>query len=218
MRETWVIIPAYNEENRIKTVLQKVKEFTSNIVIIDDGSTDNTFQVAKKECKYVLRHKINLGKGSALKTGCDFALRFNPQKYILIDADDQHDPANIPLISNLLDSNDIVFTRRELNGDMPYIFRFGNWGMSFLIRILFGIVVNDSQSGYRGISSLAYKKIRWNSTDYSVETEMIMRVARKRLKFTEIPIKTVYHDRNKGTTVIDGLQVGFNMLKWKLLG
>ena len=85
--------------------------------------------------------------------------------------------------------------------------------MSFL----YGIDINDTQSGYRAFSAEAYKKIRWNASDYSMETEMISKAGKQKLKYVQIPIGTIYSDKYKGTTIIDGMKIVFNMVRWRVL-
>jgi len=139
--EVWVIIPAYNEENKIKEVINKVKNYATNIVVVDDGSKDNTVNAAKETGIKVLRHIVNLGKGSALKTGCEFALSKGAKIFIAIDADGQHDPDEIPDFLEALKENDIVFGYRKLAKEMPFILRFGNLLISRTISLFFGIIL-----------------------------------------------------------------------------
>lgn len=214
--ELFVIIPAHNEHARITPVLRKVKKFCNNIIVVDDGSTDGTTGAAEKEGVTVLRHIINLGKGVALKTGAEYAIRKGAGILVFIDADGQHRPEDIPRFVKALEGVDIVFGSRSLNTKMPLILKFGNWFINNVNNILFGIQLADTQSGYRAMTASAYNRIRWNSASYSVESEMIANAGRKRLKYREIKIKTIYSDKYKGTTVIDGVKIVLNMLWWKI--
>lgn len=212
----WTIVPACNEENRISEVLEKIKRYCDNIVVVDDGSKDNTFNVAKEKKVFVLKHIVNLGKGAALKTGCDFALRKNAKKIIVIDADGQHDPDEIPNFLKALENKDVVFGYRTMKKSMPFVFKIGNGFISKVAEMLFGIGINDSQCGYRAFTDEAYKKIRWKSTGYYVESEMIVNAGKNHLKYGEVPIKTIYADRYKGTTILDGIKIVLNMALWRL--
>ena len=100
-----VIIPAYNEGKTIFEVITKTKSFAPTIVVVDDGSHDHTAAEAEKAGAKVLRHKVNLGKGAALKTGCDYAAQQGAQKIITMDADGQHDPKEIPLFIAALEEH-----------------------------------------------------------------------------------------------------------------
>jgi len=101
---------------------------------------------------------------------------------------------------------------------MPFIMRFGNWWINKSSQIINGIKIKDTQSGFRCMTSEAYKKIRWRSRNYSMESEMIANTAKHKLKFAEIPIETIYLDDFKGTTIIDGVKIFINMLKFKIRG
>jgi glycosyltransferase involved in cell wall biosynthesis len=212
----WVIIPAYNEGRNLAEVIEKTKGYVKNIVVVDDGSRDNTYNKAKEKGVTVLRHIVNLGKGAALKTGCDYAVMKGAGKLIVMDADGQHDPAEIPNFLKTLEKNEVVFGFRKLDKNMPLLLKYGNWFISSSIRLLYKISLRDTQCGYRAFTAEAYKKIRWKVSDYSMESEMIANVGRSHLKYREIPIRTIYSDRYKGTTIIDGFKIVFNMILWKL--
>ena len=211
----WAVIPAYNEEKNIKAIVKKTKTYVGKVMVVDDGSKDNTSEAAEKSGAVVLKHIINLGKGAALKTGCDYAAN-NAEFIVVLDADAQHNPEDIPRFIEKLNKYDIVFSYRKSSRKMPLVLRFGNWFISKVVSILYNVSLHDTQSGFRAFSRDAYKKIRWNASDYSMESEMISRAGKQRLKYVQIPIETVYSDRYKGTTVVDGIKIVFNMLWWKL--
>jgi len=213
--EVWAIIPAYNESRKIVNVISNVKKYCKNIVVVDDGSKDSTSDVAESEKVIVLRHIINLGKGAALKTGCDFAVKKGAKQIIAIDADGQHDPKEINHFINALKGKDIVFGYRRFTKTMPFIFRFGNSFINFVIKLLYGIDLMDTQCGYRAFTSSAYKKIKWNASDYTMESEMIANTGKNHLRHSEIEVETIYEDRHKGTTVFDGVKIVFDMIIWR---
>ncbi|MFO7711183.1 MAG: glycosyltransferase family 2 protein [Candidatus Woesearchaeota archaeon] len=212
----YIVIAAFNEEKHIQKVLRETKRLCENIIVVDDGSSDATYELAKKEGVIALRHVINLGKGAAIKTGCDYATRAGAKMLILMDADGQHEPADIPRFREALRDNDIVFGYRKLNRSMPKVYRLGNFSINLMSQILFGIKIRDTQCGYRAMTANAYRRVRWDATDYSMESEMIANAGRHDLRYKEIEIKTQYHDNYKGTTVIDGLKIGFNMIRWRI--
>jgi glycosyltransferase involved in cell wall biosynthesis len=216
MKNTWIVIPAYNEAKRILPVLRKVKRHYGNVIVVDDGSVDGTSQVAKRSGAIVLRHIVNLGKGAALKTGCDYCLSLGADSIVVMDADGQHDPGDIPNFLKALKKADVVLGYRRLNENMPIIFRFGNSFINAVLYALYNIKLHDTQCGYRAFTSSAYRKIRWAALDYSMESEMIANIGRSHLVYKEIPIDTIYADRYKGTTVIDGFKIVLNMFTWRL--
>jgi glycosyltransferase involved in cell wall biosynthesis len=215
MKSTWVVIPAYNESKRILDVLKQVKRHAQNVIVVDDGSTDGTAAAAEKAGATVLRHIVNLGKGAALKTGCDYALERGAAQLVAMDADGQHEPKEIAEFLEGLESADIVLGYRTLT-KMPAVLKAGNWFINRVAALLYGVKVRDSQCGYRAFTSTAYRKIRWSCADYSMESEMIANIGRHRLRYTEVPIKTIYSDEYKGTTVIDGIRIVLNMMLWRL--
>ena len=212
----WVVIPAYNEEKDIIDIIKKTKKYLGNVIVVDDGSNDKTKEVAEKAGAIVLKHIVNLGKGAALKTGCDFAVKKGAKFIIALDADAQHNPDDIPRFIEKLRKYDVVFSYRKSSGKMPLVLRFGNWFISNIVTIFYGVNLKDTQSGFRALSKEAYMKIRWNASDYSMESEMISKVGKQSLKYVQIPIQTIYADKYKGTTIIDGIKIVLNMVWWRL--
>ena len=157
-----------------------------------------------------------MGKGAAARTGCDYAIKKGAERIILIDSDGQHEAKEISLFLEKLKEVDIVFGVRQRAGKMPLLFRFGNKFLNWWTYLLFNIKIEDTQCGYRAFTSTAYKQIRWRSNDYSMETEMIALAGKNKLRYTQIPIKTIYHDKYKGTTVLDGVKIAWKMMKWKV--
>ena len=215
---TWIVIPAYNEGQRIGKVIEEVKKYVKNVIVVDDGSKDNTYEEAKKREVTILKHIVNLGKGAAQKTGCDYAIRQGAKTIIVMDADGQHLPKEIPKFETALKGKDIVFGYRRFTKKMPGILRFGNRTISKIVTILFNMKLRDTQNGYRAFTANAYKKIRWKSGDYSMESEMIAKAGKHHLKYSEVPIETIYHDKYKGTTIIDGIKIVLNMIMWRIKG
>ena len=215
MNKIWVVIPAHNEEKHIEKVVKKTKKFAKNILVVDDGSKDKTAIIAERSGAFVLWHIVNLGKGAALKTGCEYAIKKGAEKIVVLDADGQHDPKEIPEFVKALDNADIVFGYRRLNRKMPFILRYGNWFIFFMTKLLFGLKIVDTQCGYRAFTSNAYNKIKWDAQDYSMESEMVANVGKANLRYSQIPIETIYSDKYKGTTVIDGFKIVLNMIWWR---
>jgi glycosyltransferase involved in cell wall biosynthesis len=211
------VMPAYNEEKRIASVISKTKEYVDEIVVVDDGSSDNTSNVSK-EANFILKHAINMGKGLALKTGIEFALKRNPELIITIDADGQHEPSEIPKLINQIKEHkaDLVIGSRTKPDNMPLLYRYGNFFIHSTFRLLFQNI-KDTQSGFRIFNPDINEKIKWQASDYKVEAEVLANANKHNLKCIEVPINTIYQDHYKGTTVIDGVKIVFNMLKWRFL-
>ncbi len=217
MQQVWVIIPAYNEEKKIARVIQKARKYCKNIVVVDDGSRDSTRSRAEKVNAIVLHHRVNLGKGAALKTGCEFALKEGATKMIIMDGDDQHDPALIPAFLRALKKHQIVYGYRDFSQEMPALMGVGNRVINKCMRLLYNVEVKDVLCGFRAWTSKSYQKIRWNATNYDVETEIVARAARSKLSYAEVAVPTIYHDDYKGTTPIDGLKIVARMVQRRIV-
>lgn len=213
---TWIIIPAFNEEKYLGKVLDAVKKYHDKILVVNDGSTDKTADIVKEKNVELLSLKKNQGKGNATKKAINYAIKKHAEVIILMDADGQHKAKDIPKFIKKIKDNDIVFGIRKNQNKMPLTFRIGNFGLNMASRILYGINIPDTQSGFRAFKTNIYKKIIWKSNNYSMESEVISKVAKHKLKYDLVEIDTIYHDNNKGTTVIDGIKIFLDMVKWRL--
>jgi glycosyltransferase involved in cell wall biosynthesis len=221
----FVVVPAYNEEKTIAKVLLELIDMNFEIVVVDDGSTDDTYNIVnniiKEKKKGILcKHLLNRGLGGALKTGIETALIENPDIIVTFDADGQHDPKDIVNVSKPIinDEADVVVGKRNFD-EMPWSKKFGNQIMDMITLIFYGIRVKDSQSGLRAFNKKAAKQIIINARDYGVSSEIVGEIKRHNLRFNEVPIKTIYTDysMNKGTNTREGLKILakliINMLK-----
>jgi UDP-N-acetylglucosamine---dolichyl-phosphate N-acetylglucosaminyltransferase len=218
MKKTFAIIPAYNESKHIRQTAKDVAKYVDEVIVVDDGSKDKTFEEAKKAKVKVLRLIVNMGKGVAMNTGIEYAISKKAKEIVLIDADGQHDASEIPKLLKLLRKNktDVVLGIRQMPKNSPLLFKLGNWGLNQLFFIMFGSKIDDTQNGFRALRAKIYPKIKWNSHRYFVETEMIINIIKNKLNYTEVPITTHYHDNYKGTTVLTGLRYFINMIEVKL--
>lgn len=213
----WVVIPAYNESKYLSKVLKKVTRFWPSVIVVNDGSADNTESIAKKYTPHVLSHKINLGKGAAMKTGCEYAfLNRNTSGVIFFDGDDQHDPRLIPKMATLLQKYPVVLGVRSFNNNMPFVRILFNRLSSVIILLFFGKYIPDIPSGFKALTRAAYQKVKWSSRDYLVEMEIAAKVAQHDLPYAEIQIPTIYHDLDRGMTVLDILHMAGKIITWKL--
>lgn len=212
------VIPAYNESERIEAVINKARKFVDEIIVVDDHSKDNTFEVAEKAGATTVRLISNMGAGFATRVGCDLAVNNGADIIVTIDADGQHDPEEIPRLVKFLRENnlDIVFGSRPRDKNMPSIKKLGNWGLSFIAKILFNSKIEDTQTGYHVFTSKAYPKIRWSSSRYGIVTEFAVNVALNKLRCKEVPVKTIYVDKNFGMGKRDAVRSTLAMVKWRI--
>jgi glycosyltransferase involved in cell wall biosynthesis len=214
--KTVVVIPAYNEERNIGEVLRKARRYARQVIVVDDGSRDRTSAIARRYAAVAIRHRVNMGKGRALATGIQAALEESPDVVVTMDSDGQHDPADIPRLVAALRRADIAIGTRVTRGTMPFVRRFGNAAIRHAFHALFGARVEDTQSGFRAYRAGLLRRLRWGTSGYAADTEILVDALRKGARITEVPIKTIYRDAYKGTTVMDGVRIVFRMLRWKL--
>lgn len=214
---TWVVLPAYNEGKYLRAVLKELTKITQNVVVIDDGSVDQTPAIATEFPVHLLIHKVNLGKGAALKTGCEFAFRkLKAQQVVLMDSDNQHRPQEvISLASKLSPQTPIVLGVRAFNHQMPLARRIGSRSLSWWIKIWYGVYIPDVLSGFRSFTKDIYPKIEWRSSRYGVEAEMIAKIAKHNISYQTVSISTIYHDYVRGMTMLDALSLYLQLWFWR---
>jgi len=196
MKRIAVVIPAYNAGRTITELIERVLKFVDrqDVVVIDDGSEDQTSQLAEQLSVTVLKHGRNRGKGEALKTGFEHVLPRDYQALITMDADLQHAPESIPDFSRLAESFSgvIIGTRKRNLKIMPFARWLTNHLTSVIVSILSGVTVRDSQSGYRLIPVQVLREVELKSSKYDLESEILIKAARKGFGIGEVPIGTIY--------------------------
>jgi glycosyltransferase involved in cell wall biosynthesis len=212
--EIAVIIPAYDEAGRIGSVVKAVAKKRYRVIVVDDGCKDKTADEAHSAGATVLTHIINLGKGAAMRTGTEYALQEGAQAIIFMDGDGQHDPTELVKFAEKLNRNEIVFGARRKK--LPFPRSLGKSIISKTFKILYDIKIDDPLNGYRGFRTEIYPALEWRSDDYAVESEIIANAGRAHLKSTEVPVKTIYHDKYKGVTPLDGFPIIWNLIMWRL--
>lgn len=193
-----IMIPAYNEEKYIEKTVKKCLEILPNVIVIDDGSKDLTYSIAKKAGVLVLKHKVNKGKGVALRTGFNYALDKGFSGVITLDADSQHNVDEIQKFIDFLLSNkegiDIILGNRMENPKgMPFIRLVANKFTSWLISKRANLNIPDVQSGFRYISRKVLENVKTKSHRFEAEPELLLRASLKGFKILSIPISTIYY-------------------------
>lgn len=224
-KDTYVILPAYNEETRITPVIEKIAEMGYNMVIVNDGSSDNTLNVIRESQRkypdniFIYSHIVNRGVGVAMQTGFDAVLKYNPKYIVNMDSDGQHDVDDLenvlePLITGRAQA---VIGVRPLK-DMPLSRNIANAIMNILTRIFYKVDVSDSQTGFRAITIDALRKININARGYLISSEFIREVNDNEIPFEEVVIKTIYtpETQAKGTNVIVALKILIQMIKHQI--
>lgn len=210
-----VLVPAYNEAKMIGSVLLSLKQYPLTILVVDDGSTDSTSEIARAAGIEVLRLDMNQGKGAALNHGLSHLKRLNPDIVVLIDADGQHLPQELPALLQPIVAGeaDIVVGSRYLNNtsNTPVHRQVGHKLINTATSLPTGISISDSQSGYRALSRKAMNLMRFSSKGFSVESEMQFLAKEHGLKMVEVPITIEYSGKEKrsafsqGSSVLNGI-------------
>jgi glycosyltransferase involved in cell wall biosynthesis len=201
-RNIVVLIPAFNEELTISTVVMLSKRYADNVIVIDDGSSDRTRELAAEAGAEVLSHIVNKGKAAALMTGFKRARELGPKCTVTIDGDGQMDPSLIPTVAApvLQEVADLVIGSRYIgrNGtDTPKHRRVGQKVLNTATALGTDVGVTDSQSGYRALSPNALNNTNFNSDRFNIESEMIAYFSEIGLKIAEVPV-TVRYDVPNG--------------------
>lgn len=202
-----IIIPAYNEASVIASVINDIastfnnSSYDTDIVVVNDGSKDDTSSVSNEEGARVIDHILNTGAGGATSTGLRYAQKYEYDIAATMDADGQHIAKDVRRGIDLIvaHKSDLVIGSRLINADgMSHMKRLGNWGLTTITYLLFGIKVTDSQSGLRIFSKNALRELRWKTTGYEFCSEMLWRANQQHLKIEEYQIQAIYTDYSKG--------------------
>jgi glycosyltransferase involved in cell wall biosynthesis len=221
---TVIVIPVYNEAKVVGQVIEDVRAHGfQNIVVVDDGSKDESWYVASAHDVLALRLKVNRGKGAAVKTGIMAANLLDADVVVTMDGDGQHDPADIkPLITPILEGkSDVVLGSRLLQREeMPKIKVLANTIGNFFTWLFYGLLVSDSQSGFRAYSRYAALIIDTKADKYEYDSKVIREIKNNRLRFTEVPVHTRYTEYSKGKKTkqgfVNGLVTLYRMV-WKMV-
>ncbi|MCM8778707.1 MAG: glycosyltransferase family 2 protein [Candidatus Omnitrophica bacterium] len=191
-----VLIPTYNEAKTIGWLIRKVKEQgITKIVIVDDGSTDRTVEIAKENGAEVLRNFKNLGKGNALKKGFAYCLEKNFDAVLTMDGDGQHSPEDIPRFLDFIQKTKVdllIGNRMHSPWLMPLLRLLTNRFMSWIISFIVAQKIPDTQSGFRLIKRNVLEKIDLRSENFEIESEILIEAIRKGFSVKSLPIKTIY--------------------------
>ncbi len=224
-----LLIPVYNEEKNLERVLKGCLPYQLDIIVVDDGSRDQTAVIVKKLKKtsrqplILLQHPKNKGKGAALKTGLRYAVSKGYQGIITLDGDAQHDPREIKKFLQMVEKEKpdlIIGNRLQNHQGMPFSRWFTNYTTSRLISWLAGQKVEDVQSGFRYLSLKVIKNIQLETNNFDTEPELILKACWLKYQVKNLPISTIYHhdtrsEVNKFTDTLKFFRLINKSLVWR---
>lgn len=227
------VIPAYNEEKRIAQVVRDAREVAEKVLVIDDGSTDRTAEVARAAGALVIAHLENTGAGAATMTGIEAARALGATVVVTLDADGQHDPRDVPLLLQPIREGraDIVFANRfgplvfapfgfaqggrgKRRNRIPFVRRLFNGIGNVLTFLAAGKWVADSQCGFKVFGPKALAEVDLRMTGFEFCTEIVREAAIHRWRTAEIPTKVIYSEYTmaKGQSFANGVKTALKIL------
>jgi glycosyltransferase involved in cell wall biosynthesis len=211
-----VLIPGYREEGRIGAVVKDVLKHGAEVLVVDDGSPDATATEAEAAGAIVLKHEVNKGKGVALETGFKYAQDHGYEFVITMDADGQHDPADL---GGLIKAHKeggfpvVVGSRMWDTDKMPFVRRMTNRFMSWLLSREMGQRVPDTQSGYRLYARDVLGMLKVDSARFAAESEVLLALADEGVKIGSAPIQVIYGDEKSKINPLSDTLKFFSMLR-----
>ncbi|HKA01503.1 MAG TPA: glycosyltransferase family 2 protein [Candidatus Solibacter sp.] len=219
-----IIVPSYNEGRAVGATVERLLGAGYRVVVVDDGSRDNTAEVIKLLPVDYIRHSVNLGQGAALQTGMTHALRAGADIAVHFDADGQHDCQQIPrLIAPIMEgSADVVFgsrfQRAEDASQVPLRKRIILRGGILISWAMTGVLLSDTHNGFRALSRRALEKVQLQENGFAHATEILQRVREAGLRYAEVPITVTYteYSQMKGQRLSGSLSILFDLIMAKI--
>jgi glycosyltransferase involved in cell wall biosynthesis len=204
-------MPAYNESKYIGTMVLDTRQYVNEVVVIDDGSTDDTSKIARLAGAEVINHPQNRGYGAAILSIFEEAKKREADILVILDADTQHDPREIPnLIQPILNGYDVVIGSRKKQSDkIPFYRRFGQKVILSSVNILSKSDLTDSECGFRAFSRQAITSLDLKESGMAISAETVAEALRLNLKMTEVPISITY---GKDSSTLNPIQHGLSVI------
>lgn len=217
----WIVIAAYNEEQVLQSVVQRVTRDFAHVIVVDDGSADATGHVAQQAGAYSISHPINLGQGAALQTGIDFALSKNAEVIVTFDADGQHNTADVDRMIRRLLANDldVVIGSRFLGEaiGIPVSRKLLLKAAALFTRLTSGVKVTDAHNGLRVFKASALRRVRIQQNRMAHASEIVDLIGSLRLKVAEEPVSIEYtaYSLAKGQRLTNSVSILIDLLMGK---
>jgi glycosyltransferase involved in cell wall biosynthesis len=220
---TLAAVPCYNTEGSIQQVVSRAKKYVDKVIVVDDGSFDNTAKVAESAGAIVIRHRKNRGYGGAMISCFKAARTYNADVLVILDGDGQHNPDQIPLLLRpILNGEASMVIGSRFLGNQDSVPRYRRLGIKVITRLFnlgAGFKVTDAQSGFRAYSKRALDVISINGRDMGTSIEILIEARRKGLKVKEVPISCTYDASSHSMhPLVHGLGVILSMTKLSFRG
>jgi glycosyltransferase involved in cell wall biosynthesis len=210
------VIPALNEATRIDAVVKGALPYVDKVIVVDDGSSDGTGDVARAAGAFVLRHPENCGAGAATMTGIEGARRLGATNVVTLDADEQHDARDIPALLEALGTGvDVVFANRfGQRNKIPPIRRAFNAIGNIVTLAATGMWVSDSQCGYKAFGPKAVREIDLRMNGFEFCTEIVRECVQRKWTYAQVPVKVLYSEYTlaKGQSFANGVKTALKIL------
>jgi len=207
----YAIVPAYNEEKNIYEVVKRLRKVGFKAIVVDDGSRDKTYELAKSSGAIVLRHEINKGKGEALRTALNYVRLKKIKRFVVVDADLQYLPEEAMKILEPIVKGEADFVMGFRNWkEVPFRHRLGNFVWRWFFNLLYGTSLKDTNCGYMAFGERAIAKIENIHGGYIIENSILSDVIRNSLKIKQVPVKVFYHRKSgikRGIRVVLGILI-----------
>lgn len=220
--DAWIIVPAFNEGRMITVVVKELRMVFTNVVVVDDGSSDETGPASRAAGAIVLRHPINLGQGAALQTGIDYALNMGALRIVTFDADGQHkvsdarhmldelerSGADVALGSRFLGHAEGISVSRRLILRLAMALQYATTGVR----------LTDAHNGLRAFTRGAARSIHIKQNRMAHASEIIAKIAKNKLSIVEVPCTVIYtkYSLAKGQRPSEAVQILLDLLMWRL--
>jgi glycosyltransferase involved in cell wall biosynthesis len=222
-KKIWVVMAAYNEEKRLANTLRQLTDLPLQVVVVDDGSRDKTYEAALDHNVWALRHRINCGQGAALQTGIDFALEQGADAVATFDADGQHCIEDMqrmlePVLNEEVDvalGSRFLGTTIGMTSSRWLILKLG----VIFTRLVSGIRVTDTHNGFRVLSRKAAQTIRIHQDRMAHASEILDRIIQHKLRFCEVPVTIRYSEETlrKGQSSWNAVKIASELLLGRLI-
>jgi glycosyltransferase involved in cell wall biosynthesis len=206
-------MPAFNEDKYVGSLVLKVHQYVDEVFVVDDGSSDDTAQVAHLAGADVIQHGGNKGYGAAIQTIIAEAKKRDPDILVILDTDAQHDPREIPnIIKPILEkaAECVIGTRKKQKKKIPFYRRIGQKVILRSVKVLADEKLTDSECGFRAFSRLAYNTLELREKGMSISAETVAEAARHNLKIAQVPVSVIY---NEDSSTLNPVKHGFNVMR-----